>query len=126
MNEDERKTVLDRIMRMSEDEVRVELQKIREVRDIVELRTPREFTFIVGAPDDGQWESLDKERTIETLQGVVFGLAEEVIGLVQYTDGTYRVGVGESLRPFYELYVGPSALEASSIFLRAILRHIDL
>jgi hypothetical protein len=50
------------------------------------------------------------------LQGVSFGFAEEVLGLVEYTDGTFLVG--ESLRPFLELYRGSDAELASDIFFR--------
>lgn len=86
-----------------------------------DLRLVRPFTLDIGDPTEPNWASLRKASTIKFLQGVSFGFAEEIIGFAEYVDGVFLVGIGESLRPFNELYRGESAEEASDIFFRAVI-----
>ena len=45
-----------------------------------------------------------------------FGAAEEVIALMFFSDHTFEVGQGESLRPYQQLYSGSDARRAFETF----------
>jgi hypothetical protein len=123
-------TILDEVAaevaKLSPDEIREEARKIARTqifRAISHTLEPqrlanRPFTLDIGDPNDASWSSVRPGEAIKALQGVSFGFAEEVLGLVEYTDGTFLVGIGESLRPFLELYRGSDAELASDIFFR--------
>jgi hypothetical protein len=49
-----------------------------------------------------------------------FGFAEEVIGLLEYEDGWFMVGIGESLRPFDKRYEGHDRVNAETAFWNAL------
>jgi len=59
----------------------------------------------------------------EVERGVIceFNIAEEVIGLLDLAGGDYLVGIGESLRPFWEVYRGKDAERAALEFTKAII-----
>ena len=57
-----------------------------------------------------------------------FGFAEEVIAMLDFScngdqEEYFYVGIGESLRPFVEVYSGNSREEASAAFTRAVCKH---
>jgi hypothetical protein len=62
----------------------------------------------VGTSDKvyGFWHEVVGERQVRTVLHAEFGLAEENLVLMGFTDGTYEVGVGESMRPYDVVYVG--------------------
>src|SRR5580704_476893 len=81
----------------------------------------RAFTIDIGDPKDSpEWQSL-RDVPIKQLQGCSFGFAEEVIGLVEWEDGVFTVGIGESMRPYHPKYEGTDAEEASKAFVQQIL-----
>lgn len=85
------------------------------------FKITRPFTIDVGDQDNSpEWYML-RDKPITALQGCSFGFAEEIIGLIEYSDGTFLVGVGESMRPFILLYEGRDAEQASQIFFLEIL-----
>ena len=71
------------------------------------------------------WRELliERNRGFDHIIYVEFGFAEEVIGMIHYMDGTYEVGIGESLRPYDLLYEGTDLEEATESFLKAVRRH---
>jgi len=83
------------------------------------LKQIRPFVLDIGDSKDPNWSSV-REKPIKHLQGATFGFAEETIGFIEYEDGEFLIGIGESLRPFLTLYVGKDAEEASDVFFQAI------
>jgi hypothetical protein len=111
---------------LSPEEIEASLKEIQErhvgnVGNAKRLTRIRPFTIEFGDTKDAHWNSVRPERTIKALQGASFGFAEEIIGLIEYTDGSFLVGIGESMRPFIELYDGTSAEEASDAFIQALV-----
>ena len=93
------------------------------------LRFTREFEIGTFKPldcPDSNWWNLDEKRT--PVEGTVceFGMAEEVIGWIKYSDGTHEVGVGECLRPYDEIYKGKNARLAKRLFYVTCAEHISL
>lgn len=85
------------------------------------LTLTRPFVIDIGyAETSPEWASL-REVPLKVLQGCSFGAAEEVIGLLEYEDGLFVVGIGECLRPFIQLYEGRDVEQASDAFARAII-----
>jgi len=71
-----------------------------------------------------EWQSVNPDKLIESLTTCEFELAEEVIGLVRYIDGTFEVGIGESLRPYSRLYSGAYRETANERFWQAVTLHV--
>lgn len=69
----------------------------------------------------GEWLTLHPEKEPISIIGCNFGFAEEVIGFVEYKDGSFEVGIGECLRPYDHLYAGEDDEAASKVFFEAIL-----
>lgn len=71
------------------------------------------------------WRALIDERGKEfsRLIYLEYGFAEEVICMIYFLDGSFEVGVGESLRPYELLYAGNDLEEASRAFLEAVQIH---
>jgi len=76
----------------------------------------REFQVEVtqgsDVPNDGTWRELHPNKEIKEAVSCEFELAEEVVALIQYTDGIYEVGIGETMRPYIHLYTGPDRATA--------------
>ena len=66
--------------------------------------------------EDGNWKELHPEWVINVLSGCEFDLAEETIGLIEYVNGYYEVGIGEPLRPYIKVYGGYKRPEAYATF----------
>ena len=66
------------------------------------------------------WSVIIDERELHSAIYVEYGIAEEVIALLEFKDGSFEVGIGECLRPYNELYSGEDREEASRIFLEAV------
>jgi hypothetical protein len=86
------------------------------------MKKIREFTIEIGDVNNpGEWGTI-REAKLKAIQGCSFDLAEETIGLLEYEDGVYEVGVGECLRPYTCLYSGEIAEKASDVFIREIMK----
>ena len=68
------------------------------------------------------WQGVVGTREVSNAIGVEYGLAEESIMMFEFKDGTFEVGIGESLRPYDQLYSGDDQLDATRAFLGAIHR----
>jgi hypothetical protein len=66
--------------------------------------------------EEENWLELHPQWTIKTAIGCSFELAEETIGLIEYTNGVYEVGIGEPLRPYIKIYGGYKRPEAYAAF----------
>lgn len=66
------------------------------------------------------WIRVIDGREVETIHALDCGFAEESVMLIEFTDGSYEVGRGESLRPYEQLYVGRDGMAALRAFLEAI------
>ena len=71
----------------------------------------------------GSWAEVANNRPILSVTAAEFGLAEEVISLMRFVNGTFEVGIGESLRPYQQLYTGPRKSHAEDIFWATVRRH---
>ena len=76
----------------------------------------------------GEWTELHPDKTIGSMTVCWFDAAEEVIGLIRYTENMvglfqYEVGIGESLRPYDKLYAGSSEKDAEERFWQAVTLH---
>jgi len=77
----------------------------------------------VCKPEDlgeGSWSEVVGKRKLYAAIHVEFGLAEEVIGFLEFEDGTFEVGIGECLRPYDLRYAGKEREKASQAFIEAI------
>jgi len=89
--------------------------------------TDREFE-IVAETDVSKltlsWMEIVGNRRLVSGIFVGFGFAEECIGLLEFVSETcsptFEVGIGESLRPYLQLYVGDNGTIASKTFIDAI------
>ncbi len=80
--------------------------------------------YTVEKPAAGSaWEGIVGDRPLKVITVVEYGLAEEVIAMIEFQDGTFEVGIGESLRPYDLLYQGCDLELASRAFLEAIKDH---
>jgi len=70
------------------------------------------------------WKGIIEDRKVENILTVEFGFAEEVICLIEFTDGTFEVGVGESMRPYSQRYIGDSRGVASVTFYNELAKHL--
>ena len=66
------------------------------------------------------WSTIIGERELHSAIYVEYGIAEEVIALLEFKDGSFEVGIGECLRPYNKLYSGKDREKASRIFLEAV------
>lgn len=94
------------------------------------MLTEREFTIISVTNSNELSDSWDVEVVADRdfISGTFadFGMAEECIGILELKDEDdktiYEVGVGESLRPYNQLYIGSSCEMASKTFIDEINR----
>lgn len=88
----------------------------------------REFTITTLGDDLTQigpsWLEVAGNRSVERVIVCEFDAAEEVIGLLSFTGGTYEVGIGEALRGYEVLYLGTSDLMAFDKWLGAVREHV--
>lgn len=70
------------------------------------------------------WQEIVEGRELEQTIYCEFGFAEEVITLLAFKDGSFEVGIGESLRPYDQIYVGDDEERALTDFLLAVKRHV--
>jgi hypothetical protein len=83
------------------------------------------ITTVEGKDVEGSWKEIAQPgHTITTATFCEFGLAEEVIGLIEYDKGKcFEVGIGESLREYDRLYLGWTEREAEERFWQAVTLH---
>ena len=94
------------------------------------MSTERDFTIVSVTDIDELSDSWKTEVIADTdfISGTFadFGMAEECLGLLEFEDVNgktiYEVGVGESLRPYDQLYIGNSCEIASKTFIDEINR----
>ena len=91
----------------------------------MEYRSEATISSVTTSQLGEAWKAIVEERgkELEHAIYVEYGLAEEVISLMTFKDGSYEVGIGESLRPYDQLYVGTSLEEATKHFLTAVREH---
>jgi hypothetical protein len=92
-------------------------------RTLASLSYVRPFTLSGTDDVQGPWASLRENAVPKRGTFCEFGFAEEVIGLLEYADGAYEVGIGESLRPYHRLYFGADMEVASRTFFEAVLEN---
>jgi hypothetical protein len=71
------------------------------------------------------WADVIAGRDLRQATAAEFDLAEETIALLEFTDGTYEVGVGECLRPYCQVYAGADRDQAGEEFWRLVRGHAD-
>ncbi len=86
----------------------------------LQFRTGATFISVVKIYEESFWSEVIGERKLRTASFVEVAFAEEVIGFMEFKDGSFEVGIGESLRPYNQLYVGGDRYKASEVYLRAI------
>lgn len=71
------------------------------------------------------WSEIVGERKLLQAQFADFGLGDMSVGLLQFADETYEVGVGECLRPYRQLYLGTDLEQASEKFVLYVASFFD-
>jgi hypothetical protein len=85
--------------------------------------------FEVTATDElegGAWANVVGERKLKKATFAEFGFAEEVIALLKFEDGSFEVGIGESLRPYQQLYEGDDPEAAIIEWWSALRLHANM
>ena len=72
---------------------------------------------------EGSWKEVIGDRKLQSIILCEYGFAEEVIAMMEFVDGSFEVGIGESLRPYKRLYEGMELEEATKSFLEALREH---
>lgn len=82
----------------------------------------RTFTILPCSLDmlPDAWRNVIGNRQLFVAILCEFGWEEEVIGYIEFSDGTFEVGVGESGKDYILLYKGESREVASSKFVDQI------
>jgi hypothetical protein len=76
-----------------------------------------------GGKDDPSsiaWGEVAGNRGLVTMHTCEFEMAEEVIALMVFEDGTCEIGIGESLRPYQSVFEGDFDHYAFTTFWSAI------
>jgi hypothetical protein len=95
------------------------------------VKFPRKFvldSFDESEADENEWgegwaEVVGDQKVIQAAF-CEFGFAEESIGVLFFESGKCVVGVGECLRPYYEVYTGTDQKEAFEAFWKEVTKHI--
>ena len=103
----------------------LKLEKLEDSK--TEEVSEREFEIVAETENEKlspSWFEIVGERRLVSGTFVGFGMAEECIGLLEFVSEicspTFEVGVGESLRPYIQLYLGDNGVIASKIFIEAV------
>lgn len=71
------------------------------------------------------WLAVIGGRRLVSASFCEFGPAEETVGLLAFADGTYEVGVGESLRPYARVALTDDRREAHRVWWEQIRTRTD-
>ncbi|MGE5133208.1 MAG: hypothetical protein ACM32E_09905 [Gemmatimonadota bacterium] len=85
----------------------------------------RDAEIVSGEVPSQAWLDVIGGRKLLSITTAEFGAAEELLGLLEFVDGTYEVGLGEPLRPYARLYLGDSRREAHGKFWNEVRAHAD-
>src|SRR6516165_1582635 len=93
-----------------------------------------EITSVAGKDVAGAWAELTDKCDgfrLKTMTACEFGPAEEVVALLEHeamtgTATKYEVGVGESLRPYEQVYLGDDRQYAIDVFWQTVVKHASM
>jgi len=72
------------------------------------------------------WGKVIGERKVVTAAACDAGFAEETILFLAFEDGTFEVGMGESLRPYNQVYKGSDEEVAVEKFSSIVTKHLRI